>query len=189
MFVGDGIVFRPIEEADLELVRALRNDPSVWEQLTSIGHITPDAQAEWFSRLGGDPSRDYLAVFTEVRDEHYPIYTEGEFVGIIRMDRFDRINRSVRIGADVTPAFRGKGYGTRIYKALLKYVFDDLGMHRAWLLVLDTNDIAKKLYFNVGFKLEGKHREAVFRNGCFHDYLLMGMLESEYRERRASRNP
>jgi RimJ/RimL family protein N-acetyltransferase len=181
MFCHDGILFRPVEEQDLEAIRALRNDPSTWGQLTAIGHISAEAQAEWFSRLDGDPSREYFSVFTEARNEYYPVSFEGDFVGIIRMDEVDRLNRSVRIGADVAPVLRGKGYGTRIYKALLKYVFDYLGMHRAWLLVLDTNEIGKKLYFNAGFRLEGKHREAIFRNGQFVDYLAMSILEGEYR--------
>jgi len=183
MFASNGIVFRPVEEKDLEAIRTLRNDPSTWGQLTSIGHISVEAQSAWFSRLDGDPSREYFAVFTERQDEHYPVYFEGDFVGVIRMDEIDRVNRSARIGADVVPAMRGQGYGTRIYKALLKYCFDYMGMHRAWLLVLDTNEVGKKLYFNAGFKLEGKHRDAIWRNGQFIDYLAMSILEDEYRER------
>ena len=115
MFASNGIVFRPVEEKDLEAIRTLRNDPSTWGQLTSIGHISADAQAAWFSRLDGDPSRAYFAVFTEKQDEHYPVYFEGDFVGVIRMDEIDAVNRSVRIGADVAPALRNQGYGTRIF--------------------------------------------------------------------------
>lgn len=181
MFASDDIVFRPVESIDLEPIRALRNDPSTWGQLTAIGHISAEAQRDWFTGLQGDSSRAYFAVFKEKRDDHYPVYYEGEFVGIIRMDEIDRNNRSVRVGADVVPTLRGQGYGTRIYKALLKYCFDYMGMHRVALLVLDTNEVGKKLYFNVGFKLEGKHREAIFRNGQFVDYLAMSIMEDEYR--------
>jgi RimJ/RimL family protein N-acetyltransferase len=181
MFASDSILFRPVEEQDLEAIRALRNDPSTWGQLTSIGHISAEAQQAWFAGLQCDPSRAYFAVLTEKRNEHYPVYFEGDFVGIIRMDEIDTVNRSIRVGADVVPALRGQGYGTRIYKALLKYCFDMLNVHRAWLLVLDTNEVGKKLYFNAGFKLEGKHREAIFRNGRFVDYLAMSILEDEYR--------
>lgn len=180
MFTGEGIVCRPIEARDLEQVRSLRNDPTTWMQLTSIGHISPEAQAAWFEGLRGDPTRQYLSVFKESADSDGIIHYEGEFVGIIRMDELDRNNRSVRVGADVAPGLRGQGYGTRIYKALLKYCFDMLGMHRVWLLVLDTNEVGVKLYFNSGFRIEGKHREAIFRNGRFVDYLAMSILEDEY---------
>jgi diamine N-acetyltransferase len=186
MFLGEGIVCRPIEEGDLEKVRILRNDPSTWMQLTNIGHISSEDQRTWFVGLKGDPTRQYFVVFQEKADEHYPVHVEGEFVGIIRMDEIDRINRSARVGADVVPAMRGQGYGTRIYQALLRYCFDLLGLHRVWLLVLDSNDVGLKLYFHSGFILEGKHRDAIFRNGKFHDYLLMSILEKEYRERNDS---
>jgi RimJ/RimL family protein N-acetyltransferase len=64
---------------------------------------------------------------------------------------------------------------------LLKYCFDYLGMHRVWLCVLDTNEVGIKLYVNSGFKLEGKYREAIWRDGGWHDYIVMSLLEGDYR--------
>ena len=98
------------------------------------------------------------------------------------MDEVDHINRSIRVGADVVPALRGKGFGKAIYSAIKKYCFDYLNMHRVWLAVLEANERAIGLYRKVGFKEEGRYREAVFRDGRYQDYILMSILEVEYRK-------
>lgn len=182
MFVHSGIVLRPVEQGDLENIRKLRNDPSTWEQLTSIAHISPDQQVAWFANLQADRTRAYLAVFAEERDDDGHASWEGEFVGIVRLTDIDLVNRSVCVGADVVAKQRGQGYGTRIYKALLKYLFDYGNYRRLWLLVLDTNEVGKRLYRNAGFKDEGAMRQAIFRDGRYVDYRLMGILEDEYRK-------
>jgi len=40
---------------------------------------------------------------------------------------------------------------------------------------------AYDLYEKHGFKVEGRYREAIFRDGCYHDYIIMSFLEEEYR--------
>ncbi len=154
---------RPVEARDLERIRRLRNDQSTWAYLTDGTQISPAMQEKWFANISEALDRCYLTV-TKINKD-FPIIHEGNFLGIIRMDCIDVTNRSVRIGADVVPQERGKGYGTKIYKMLLKYCFDCLNYHRLWLCVLDTNKIAIKLYSNVGFFIEGVMKEAVFRDG------------------------
>jgi RimJ/RimL family protein N-acetyltransferase len=93
------------------------------------------------------------------------------------MDEIDLQNRSVRVGADVAVLKRRQGYGVGIYEALKKYCFDDLGMHRIWLLVLETNRPARALYRKVGFAEEGRMKKAIWRGGCWVDYVSMSTLK------------
>jgi len=102
-------------------------------------------------------------------------------VGLVRMDEMDKMNASIRVGADVAVKLRGLGYGKKIYEAIKRYCFDYLNVHRVWLLVLETNEVALKLYRKQGFKVEGKQRQAIFRDGKYLDYLMMSILEEEYR--------
>lgn len=170
MFTYNGLNMRPAEARDLEAMRELRNDPSTWPTLGSIDHISEEGQRVWFERLCADKTRAYFVV-----------HEDDVFVGTIRMDEIDRINRSVRVGADVVPSKRGQGYGTRIYTLILKWCFDYWNCHRVWLLVMDTNRAGKHLYEKSGFRLEGTQREAILRNGAYVDYHVMGILETEYR--------
>ncbi|MGH8247096.1 MAG: UDP-4-amino-4,6-dideoxy-N-acetyl-beta-L-altrosamine N-acetyltransferase, partial [Gammaproteobacteria bacterium] len=163
--------FRVVEETDLEQVRALRNDPSTWVHLTDPHLITREAQRQWFAGLANRPDRMYLVIC----DEQQP------FIGIVRMDEYDRLHRSIRVGADVAPELRGQGYGKKTFQALKKYCFDMLNLHRIWLAVLETNERAIRLYLSQGFQMEGRFRRAIFRDGKYVDYLLMSLLEEEYR--------
>lgn len=167
----DGIGFRTLEREDLEINRRMRNDSSTWPNLTHGEFLMPADQERWFAAMSGVSGRMFLVAC----DQDHP------FVGIVRMDELDRQNRSLRVGADVLPELRRRGYGTRIYRALLRYAFDELGMHRVWLCVLDTNTAGIGLYQKVGFQIEGTYREHVWRAGAWHDYIVMSILEHEYR--------
>ena len=171
MFEQNGIRLRIIEERDLEQLRRLRNDPSTWINLTHVDLIDAESQKRWFQSLTSQKDRKYYAV----EDGN-----EG-FLGMIRTDEIDRNNRSIRVGCDIVPEQRGKGFGSKAFGAIVTYCFDFLNMHRVWLAVLETNSVAQRLYEKHGFKKEGAYRQALFRDGRYYDYIIMSLLEEEFR--------
>ena len=179
--VYEDILLRPVERRDIESIRLLRNDESTFMQLTDASLITPAQQDAWFEALGTAKDRAFFTVVQVERDGNFPVMSEGTFVGIVRLSAIDKTNRSICIGADVAPAMRGRGYGTKIYKALLRYLIEDLNFNRCWLLVLETNAVARRLYENIGFTVEGVQRAAIWRDGAWRDYVLMSILADEYR--------
>ena len=180
MYIYGDVGFRPIEAEDLEAMRELRNDPSTWAALTSAGMISRADQEGWFASLQKAKDKAYFACF-EV-ESTYPVIAQGDFIGIIRCDEMDGLNRSVRIGADVIPEKRGQGWGTKIYHALLRFCFAEWNMNRVGLWVLEDNEIAIRLYKGVGFREDGLIRQAVYRDGRYKDYIVMSLLHDEYRE-------
>jgi len=74
----------------------------------------------------------------------------------------------------------GKGIGSQVTRLILNIGFGELGLNRIMLTVSEPNYAAIKAYQNAGFKLEGRMREACFRNNQFHDKLLMSILEDEW---------
>lgn len=170
MFRHNGITLRALEKSDLEPLRALRNDPSTWTHLTDPHMLTAEAQNHWFLSLAAKTDRMY---FTICNDAH-------PFIGVVRMDEYDRLHRSVRVGADVATELRGRGFGHMTFEAIKAYCFQVLNLHRIWLAVLETNSRAMRLYEKHGFQMEGRYRQAIFRGGRYHDYILMSLLENEY---------
>jgi RimJ/RimL family protein N-acetyltransferase len=134
--------------------------------------INSVTQERWFAKTSEAKDRKYFVICD----------AEHEFIGIIRCDEIDHLNRSMRVGCDIVRALRGREYGSRAYDLLLKYCFDFLNMHRLWLLVIDTNKPGIHLYESKGFREEGRCREALFRDGQYHDYIMMSILEHEYRK-------
>jgi RimJ/RimL family protein N-acetyltransferase len=78
------------------------------------------------------------------------------------------------------PGERGKGYGSGAVRLLVDYAVKDLGLKRVWLNVLADNKPAIRLYEIIGFKIEGRLRNHVFKAGKFRDLLVMGILAEDY---------
>jgi len=176
VFSHKGLHFRLPVKDDLEIVQNLRNDESTWVHLSDPRPVGPADQKAWFESIGWKGGKMYFVVYDDA----------NPFVGLVRLDELDQQNRSLRVGLDVLPELRRRGYGTRIYEAMKAYAFDHLNIHRLWLCVLETNKNAIDLYKKVGFKLEGRYREAIFRYGHYVDYVLMSCLENEHRREDAS---
>jgi RimJ/RimL family protein N-acetyltransferase len=70
-----------------------------------------------------------------------------------------------------------------VTRLVLAWGFDVLGLHRIELQVLATNRRAIDCYLACGFRNEGVRREAELYPDGWKDFLLMGLLRSEYGSR------
>ena len=76
----------------------------------------------------------------------------------------------------------GKGIGTVVTEKILKIGFVDSKLNRIMLTVSEPNIGGLKAYEKAGFKIEGRLREASFRDNKFHDKLTMSILKSEWKD-------
>lgn len=172
----------PLEEQYLESLRQLRNDPTTNHWLTHTFKINKSAQRKWFKKLQKDQTKQYLSILMEKNIDILSMIPEWVFVGIIRSDEWDRLNGSVRVGCDIMEKYRGNGLGTEALSGFINYLFNERSMHRIWLLVARPNKIARKLYKKLGFKEEGRQKDALFRDGKYHDYISMSILEDQWKQ-------
>jgi len=92
-------------------------------------------------------------------------YTQGEtFVGIGIGER----------------GYWDRGYGTDAMNVLLRYAFTELNLQRATLTVFEYNARAIRSYEKCGFRVEGRSREALHREGRRWDLVFMGILQEEW---------
>jgi RimJ/RimL family protein N-acetyltransferase len=75
----------------------------------------------------------------------------------------------------------GQGYATDAMRAMCRYGFEEMRLHRIALTVVAENAGARRVYEKVGFVEEGRMREAFRRDGKWHDNILMSLLEDELR--------
>jgi RimJ/RimL family protein N-acetyltransferase len=80
----------------------------------------------------------------------------------------------------------GQGYGTEATQMMLELAFERIGLHRVGLSVFSFNERAIRSYRKAGFRLEGRAREAIVRDGEPFDELGMGILASEWRAQRGA---
>jgi RimJ/RimL family protein N-acetyltransferase len=81
----------------------------------------------------------------------------------------------------------GRGLGTEVTELMLGHAFERLGLHRVGLSVFSYNLRAIKAYQKAGFKIEGRLREAIQRDGRYWDEIQMGALAGEWFERQYGR--
>lgn len=74
----------------------------------------------------------------------------------------------------------GKGYGTDAMNLMLRYVFTELNLRRVSLIVFDYNQRGIRSYEKNGFKVEGRVRGAMLREGQRCDFIWMGVMREEW---------
>ncbi|CEJ90585.1 hypothetical protein VHEMI06360 [[Torrubiella] hemipterigena] len=94
-------------------------------------------------------------------------------------------HRSCSVGILIGEEYQGQGYGAETVSWLLDWAFKYANMNRVELNVFEWNLRAIEMYKRVGFKEEGRKRQALWHDGRFWDDVGMGILQSEWREMRA----
>ncbi|KAJ1335393.1 [ribosomal protein S5]-alanine N-acetyltransferase [Microdochium nivale] len=93
-------------------------------------------------------------------------------------------HRWTDVSIDVHADHRGKGYGGEAIEWALWYAFQMAGLHRVQIQAFAFNEGAIKLYGRLGFREEGRLRDFMWFDGAWHDNVIFGMLEDEWRASR-----
>jgi RimJ/RimL family protein N-acetyltransferase len=105
---------------------------------------------------------------------------EDKLIGFIVL-WLDLIHAEVWVGIGIGERdYWGKGYGTEAMKLGVQYAFMELGAQRVSLGLFEYNLRALKSYEKVGFRLEGRTRQDMLREGRRTDSLWMGILRDEW---------
>jgi RimJ/RimL family protein N-acetyltransferase len=104
-----------------------------------------------------------------------------EVIGDIALQSIDAYNRNANIRIAIEEPYQGKGYGSEALLLMLDYGFGIVNLHRIELNVFAYNERAAYVYEKLGFKVEGRQRDALYYNHQYHDSILMSILEDEYR--------
>jgi RimJ/RimL family protein N-acetyltransferase len=104
----------------------------------------------------------------------------GELLGHAALYGTSVKDRSATLAILIGPPHQDRGYGTDAVRVLVRYGFAELGLHRIELSVIGYNARAIAAYRRAGFVEEGRQRAAIYRSGCWHDNVLMGILHAEW---------
>lgn len=87
--------------------------------------------------------------------------------------------RAARLGYAIHADHQGNGYAADAARALVRYGFDLLGLHRITAAVGPENSASVRVLKSLGFSLEGRLRDHVFTNGGWRDSLLYSLLADD----------
>ncbi len=105
----------------------------------------------------------------------------GNYVGHVHFNYINERHGTFSIGMILLRSQRGKGYGKAAMLLLLEYAFNERRLHKFNGFCYDGNAASARMMTSIGCKQEGVSRENVYMNGRYHDMLLFGMTEEEYR--------
>lgn len=171
---GKIVTLRQMTQSDLQMVCDMFNDPELENFV--VGWAFPlsiEQQRQWFEKNIGD-QRNFRFVIESPEDGP---------VGIATLVDIDWKNRRATHGIKLAnKERRSKGIGTDTVMAIMRYAFDELGLHRLDGSWFDFNVASKGLYAKCGWKEEGVLREYVYKQGKWRDLTTVGVLESDYRK-------
>jgi RimJ/RimL family protein N-acetyltransferase/predicted Fe-S protein YdhL (DUF1289 family) len=115
------------------------------------------------------------------RPDWFSILLDGEMVGYFRISNHSNENRNLYIGADIAEEHRGKGIGREAYLLMMEKLFKERKLNKITLEVLSNNERAFKLYEKLGFSVEGRKRQEVWRKeGYWLDSIVMSITRKEF---------
>jgi RimJ/RimL family protein N-acetyltransferase len=172
MLKGEKVILAPIKREHIEKFLIWLNDPEITQYLMQFRPLTEDMEEEWYESLKDRKDDIIFAILID----------KTKLIGncsIMNINWIDRVGTCGIFIGDKEE--QGKGYGTEAMELLLMYGFNTLNLNRLALEVNDFNSRAIKCYRKVGFVEEGRKREACFRNGEYHDQIMMSILRKEFK--------
>lgn len=106
---------------------------------------------------------------------------DGGLIGKVSLFDHDEKHRRAEIGYVIDRSYWNQGLVSEALVPVLAYVFGEIGLHRLDADVDPENLASLALLKKFGFRREGLTRESFLVHGRWHDSVILGLLEDDYR--------
>jgi len=162
------VYLRALEIDDLERTHKWHNDQRMYNIMGgTFHHVSHATEEEWLRKKQAySPNEVNLAICLTETSQH---------IGNIYLRNIDWISRNAELQIWIgEPVQRSQGYGYAAHNLIQKYAFEELGLRRLYVFILEGNP-SIKLAQKFGFIVEGKLRQHAFVGGEFKDFIVMGL--------------
>ncbi len=174
------LLLRKYEDKDLLNILEYSSGPDFWIARNLDWKPTEEGVREyWTSQRDVEPAFDpeWLALVIQLKALDKVIGNTG--IGIIKTGD----HKQGTIGWLLGKAYQGKGYATEAAKALLRYGFLELGLHRISARTSLDNIRSWRLMERIGMRREAHFWKSHMVKGEWRDELVYALLAEEWRER------
>jgi ribosomal-protein-alanine N-acetyltransferase len=169
------LILRKFVYDDWPALYALVSDPQVC-------HHVP------FNPLSEEETRETVQVLVDGRQANPPRY---DFALVLRSDetligqcflvmRYDE-KRQAEIGFVLNRHYWGCGYATEAARAVPRYGFHKLNLHRIYATYRPANVASARVLEKLAMRREGHLRRHRWMKGAWHDSYLYAILEDEWK--------
>ena len=105
----------------------------------------------------------------------------GRMIGTCGFTRFDLPHNGAEIGYVLNPEFHGRGYATEAASRVMRYGFEELGLHRIEAKFMEGNDASRRVMEKLGMQFEGFRRESMLVKKRYRTIGICAVLADEWR--------
>lgn len=168
------VALRAFEYSDLEFINKLRNDDQLFDLTCGNKYyISSERDKKWIEdKIFNNYDQIYLMIYS---------VENGEPIGYTCATNIDYINRKCEYGGIIiSTEMSGKGYAFEAGNLFLDHLFKELGLNMIYTFCREDHKVTIGLLEKGGFKIEGKIRDLVFKQGKFHNAYILSILKSDW---------
>lgn len=173
MLKGKYVNLRPLEEDDLETLKAWRNSKNVRKTTREYNLLNMINQRKWFESIHKNkPPTDIMFGVTNRRDK---------LIGVTGLTYIDWKNGH----AEISIYLSMKNWQTTkevkdTINLIIKYGFGELNLHRLWVEIFAISGENVQLFKRMNFLKEATLRDKLWRDGRWWQSYIYSILSSEY---------
>jgi RimJ/RimL family protein N-acetyltransferase len=168
------LLLRPFALSDAPDVQRLAGDRAIAETTTAIPHPYEEGNAErWIGTHAEAFAQGTMVNFAITAQ------TDGSLVGAMGLMNISREHLHAELGYWIGVPFWGRGYATEAARAVLRYAFESLELHRVHATHFGRNPASGRVMQKIGMTWEGCSRQHIRKWGVFEDLVRYGILRSE----------
>jgi RimJ/RimL family protein N-acetyltransferase len=171
MIAGEHVILRAFEKEDAERCYRWMNDPNIMRTLKSRYPIAFSNEIEWLDRAMHDHNTE----------RHFAIERKDDrsHIGNASIHDIDWVSRAAWFGLFIgEPTAWNRGFGGDAIGALVRFAFDEMNLQKMRINVFDYNERAKHVLAGHGFVEEGKLTADFYREGTWHDIVILSVFRS-----------
>lgn len=170
MLVGNKVILSCIKKQHLKQIIQWRNNTRLRQYFREYQEISIENQHNWFEQMNKSTNEYFFSIYNK---------KDMNFIGICGLNYIHRINRNAQLSlyiGDNEEYIDDKGFALDSAKLIINYGFNDLNLEKIICEIFSFDDKKKQLIEKLNFKLEGKLKKQVYKNGIYFDLLIFGLL-------------
>ncbi len=164
---------RPYTEADIAGLVPLIGAREVAATTLRIPHPYTEDDAREFLVMAQEPGKIWLAI---------ALRADGRQIGGVGL-RVDDQHSNAELGYWLGVPYWGQGYATEAARAMMRYGFEQLSLHRIFASHFEGNTASGRILQKLGMQHEGCQRRHIRKWDRFLDSELYGILRDEWEQR------
>jgi ribosomal-protein-alanine N-acetyltransferase len=168
------MVLRELQTSDAADVFVFRSDPKVQKYNAEPMQHVQEARV-FIERMRAEYAARKRLIWAAALPD------DNRVIGLVGLGSWSRHHHRAEVGYDFAHAYWGQGLGSEAVKAVLRFGFEHLQLHRIYASTIADNVESVNMLEKLGFQREGTQREySLEDDGLFHDSAMYGLLKHEF---------